>query len=121
MRRIVAPLLFVIALTAAGDACAAIVYAAVSINGNSTGFIVTFDQEGDDFLALPEDLRKLGLVVPDTAKSRPDGHIELHALAGVRYVFHADTQTLAIEADEKALTRNLVGKYPDSGDTNPAA
>ncbi len=121
MRRIVAPLLFVIALTAAEDACAAIVYAAVVINGNTTGLIVSFDQEGDDFLALPEDLRKLGLVVPDTAKSRSDGHIDLHTLAGVRYVFHPSTQTLAIEADEKALTRNLVGKYPDSGDTNPAA
>jgi len=121
MRRIVAPLLFVIALTAAGDACAAIVYAAVSINGNSTGLIVSFDQEGDDFLALPEDLRKLGLIVPDTAKSRPDGHIELRSLAGVRYVFRAGTQTLAIEADEKALTPNLVGKYPENGDTDAAA
>src|SRR5580698_29054 len=88
-----------------GNAQAATVIAAVTVNGFAPGIVLQLDQQGDHFTADADALNAAGLVVP--AGSR---RIDLATLPGVTYIFHADTQTLAIRAEERALKPHNVGR-----------
>src|ERR1700761_4114827 len=88
----------IVALAAIGRAEAALVIAAATVNGYSTGIVLQLDQHGDHFTADAAALDAIGLVVPSDANL-----IDLETIRGVTFGFRADAQSLAIIADSKAL------------------
>ncbi len=116
-------LLIVLALTGAiaSHAKADTVFAEVTVNGYPTGLIVSFDRQGDRFTAMASDLDHIGLIVPRALTDHPDARIDLALLPGVHFVFQADKQILAIQADETSLKRNLIGDRPYPGPPDKAA
>jgi outer membrane usher protein len=105
MRLAAAALAFLLALTVAGHA--ATIFAEVTINGNPTGLVIHFEQQGDDLTAAAGDLESAGLLVPQGYA--PKERVSLRSLPGVSFVFHAESQVVAIIASDAALRRKLIG------------
>jgi outer membrane usher protein len=100
----------ILALVATGNAHAAAVFAAATVNGYAPGVVLEFDQEGDHFTADATALDAIGLIVPADIK-----RVDIATLPGVTFVFHADTQTIAITAGENALKpHHLGGGFPST-------
>ncbi|HEV2651494.1 MAG TPA: fimbria/pilus outer membrane usher protein [Rhizomicrobium sp.] len=94
----------ILAIVATGNAHAAAVFAAATVNGYAPGVVLELDQQGDHFMADVTTLDAIGLIRPANIK-----RVDIATLPGVRFVFHADTQTIAITADDSALKPHNLG------------
>lgn len=79
----------------------------VFINGYSTNLIGEFMKRGDDLLIKPEELKSLGLRVPDAVTG--NAALVLSTLPGVTYTLDEQAQTLKIDAIPDSLIANALG------------
>ncbi len=94
----------ILALVATGNAHATAVFAAATVNGYAPGVVLELDQQGGHFTADAAALDTIGLIVPANIE-----RVDIATLPGVTFVFHADTQTLAITAEESTLKPHKLG------------
>jgi len=79
------------------------------LNGRATGVVGAFIERDGVLRAAPEELRALGIAVPDGAPRAADGTVRLDALPGLRAVLDEARQQLRVTAADRALVANEIG------------
>ncbi len=80
----------------------------VQLNARDTGKLAEFILRDSALFARPEDLRDLGLRVPDEVRPAPDGLIALSELPGAAWRVDQPSQTVFITAADAALTPQVL-------------
>ena len=89
----------------------------VQINGHTTGKIGEFILRGGKLMVKPDELRDLGVRVPNTLALQPGGYIALSDLSGVTSKLDQVNQVLQITIAENRLVPQVVlpnGKQLDN-------
>jgi len=91
----------------------------VHINGQSTGKIGEFTMRNGKLMVKPDELRDLGVKIPDSPASRSGGLIALSDLPGVTYTLDQKNQILEFATGDSHLVRTIVRPNGSEGATAP--